>query len=188
MARHLPRDDDTTCGNWTSSGEGSALVGHHDRVGGGANPTSWNSAHASRAAARRTFRAPAATACSSASPSADAAVEQPRRHGAKSPDRSSGAARGLRRHRASRSRRARAARRGGPPRCPAWSGRTLWMVNSTELGGGVAEMLPTMISLLRELGVRTEWVVIETDRTRILRYHQAAPQPDSRRRAIHVRQ
>ena len=39
---------DTTCGNWTSSGEGSALVGHHDRQGGGANPTSWNSAHASR--------------------------------------------------------------------------------------------------------------------------------------------
>ena len=39
---------DTTCGNWTSSGGGSALVGHHDRQGGGANPTSWNSAHASR--------------------------------------------------------------------------------------------------------------------------------------------
>ena len=36
------------CGNWTSSGEGSAMVGHHDRQGGGANPTSWNSAHASR--------------------------------------------------------------------------------------------------------------------------------------------
>jgi hypothetical protein len=43
-----PAGDDTTCGNWTSSGEGSALVGHHDRVGGGANPTSWNSSHASR--------------------------------------------------------------------------------------------------------------------------------------------
>ena len=40
-------EGDTTCGNWTSSGEGSALVGHHDRQGGGANPTSWNSAHAS---------------------------------------------------------------------------------------------------------------------------------------------
>ncbi len=39
---------DSTCGNWTSSGEGSALVGHHDRQGGGANPTSWNSAHPSR--------------------------------------------------------------------------------------------------------------------------------------------
>jgi hypothetical protein len=41
-------DDDTTCDNWTSSGEGSAMVGHFDRIGGGANPTSWNSAHGSR--------------------------------------------------------------------------------------------------------------------------------------------
>ena len=41
-------DGDTTCGNWTSNGEGSALVGHHDRTGGGANPSSWNSAHGSR--------------------------------------------------------------------------------------------------------------------------------------------
>lgn len=40
--------DDSTCGNWTSSGEGSAQVGHHDRQGGGQNPTSWNSAHGSR--------------------------------------------------------------------------------------------------------------------------------------------
>lgn len=40
--------DDTTCANWTSNGEGSAFVGHHDRQGGGANPTSWNSAHGSR--------------------------------------------------------------------------------------------------------------------------------------------
>lgn len=40
--------EDTTCNNWTSNGEGSALVGHHDREGGGANPTSWNSAHGTR--------------------------------------------------------------------------------------------------------------------------------------------
>ena len=40
---------DTTCGNWTSNkGDGSALVGHHDRQGGGANPNSWNSAHPSK--------------------------------------------------------------------------------------------------------------------------------------------
>ncbi len=39
---------DTTCQGWTSSGaSGSAQVGHHDRTGGGANPTSWNSAHGS---------------------------------------------------------------------------------------------------------------------------------------------
>ena len=38
----------TACGNWTSNGEGTARVGHHDRQGGGENPTSWNSAHDSR--------------------------------------------------------------------------------------------------------------------------------------------
>lgn len=41
-------DEDKTCSDWTSSGEGSAQVGHHDREGGGDNPTSWNSAHGSR--------------------------------------------------------------------------------------------------------------------------------------------
>lgn len=40
--------EDTTCRNWTSDTDGSALLGHHDRTGGGANPTSWNSAHGSR--------------------------------------------------------------------------------------------------------------------------------------------
>lgn len=44
----VPGEDDTTCNNWTSAGEGSAMVGHHDRQGGGQNPTSWNSAHGSR--------------------------------------------------------------------------------------------------------------------------------------------
>ncbi len=44
---YFPRDkDDHTCSNWTSSGEGSGQVGHHDRHGGG--NTSWNSAHGSR--------------------------------------------------------------------------------------------------------------------------------------------
>ena len=37
---------DRTCNNWTSSGQGSAQLGHSDRMGGGG--TSWNSAHASR--------------------------------------------------------------------------------------------------------------------------------------------
>lgn len=37
------------CSNWTSnSSTGSANVGHHDRMGGGQNPTSWNNAHGSR--------------------------------------------------------------------------------------------------------------------------------------------
>lgn len=38
--------EDRTCSNWTSSGEGSASVGHHDRHGGG--NISWNAAHNSR--------------------------------------------------------------------------------------------------------------------------------------------
>jgi hypothetical protein len=46
----------TTCGNWTSDGEGSAQVGHHDRQGGGANATSWNSAHPSRGCSQENLR------------------------------------------------------------------------------------------------------------------------------------
>lgn len=49
-------EDDTTCSNWTSSGEGSARVGHHDRQGGGENPTSWNSAHPSRGCSQENLR------------------------------------------------------------------------------------------------------------------------------------
>ena len=41
--------------------------------------------------------------------------------------------------------------------------RKIWMVNSTEHGGGVAEMMPRMISLLRQLGVNADWLVMETD-------------------------
>jgi len=37
------------CMDWTSNaGDGSAMVGHHDRTGGGADPTSWGAAHPSR--------------------------------------------------------------------------------------------------------------------------------------------
>ncbi len=41
---------DTTCKNWTSSAEGSAIVGHHDRTGlkDTRHMTSWNSSHGSR--------------------------------------------------------------------------------------------------------------------------------------------
>jgi trehalose synthase len=46
---------------------------------------------------------------------------------------------------------------------PRLEGRTLWMINSTSQGGGVAEMLPTMVTLLRDLGIATEWAVIESD-------------------------
>ena len=50
-------DGDTSCSNWTSNTpDGSALVGHHDRIGGGANPTSWNSSHGSRGCGQEDLR------------------------------------------------------------------------------------------------------------------------------------
>ena len=48
---------------------------------------------------------------------------------------------------------------------PKLKGRTVWMVNSTARGGGVAEMLPRMVGILNELGVTTKWAVIGTDKT-----------------------
>jgi trehalose synthase len=42
--------------------------------------------------------------------------------------------------------------------------RKIWMINSTEQGGGVAEMLPRLISLLRQIGIQAEWLVLETDK------------------------
>jgi hypothetical protein len=43
-------DKDMTCGNWSKSGEGSAVVGHHDRMGLRDDDASksWNSSHGSR--------------------------------------------------------------------------------------------------------------------------------------------
>ncbi len=48
--RALAPGKDSTCGNWTQSGEGSAIVGHHDRTGldESAAAKSWNSSHATR--------------------------------------------------------------------------------------------------------------------------------------------
>ena len=42
--------DDTTCGNWTKSGAGAAIVGHHDRAGLQPDEPSrsWNASHPSR--------------------------------------------------------------------------------------------------------------------------------------------
>ncbi|GAA2863164.1 hypothetical protein GGQ99_001868 [Aminobacter niigataensis] len=41
---------DQSCNNWTSDGEGVAMMGHHDRMGldDSAAAKSWNSSHASR--------------------------------------------------------------------------------------------------------------------------------------------
>ena len=46
----FPPDKDLTCKNWTSSTEGAAMVGHHDRQGLNTEPPalSWNSSHPSR--------------------------------------------------------------------------------------------------------------------------------------------
>ena len=48
--RYLATGGDTTCKNWTSNSEGSAMLGHFDGRGPNANRnyTSWNSAHMSR--------------------------------------------------------------------------------------------------------------------------------------------
>ena len=49
--RYSTAGGDTTCGNWTKSAEGSAIVGHHDRIGlkkTTRHMKSWNSSHGSR--------------------------------------------------------------------------------------------------------------------------------------------
>ena len=48
--RAFPPGEDRTCGNWTKSGAGAAMVGHHDRQGLSDDDASksWNSSHPSR--------------------------------------------------------------------------------------------------------------------------------------------
>src|SRR5947199_10562733 len=50
---------DTTCGNWTKSAEGSAIVGHHDRSGlkDTRHMNSWNSSHGSRGCSQDLLKA-----------------------------------------------------------------------------------------------------------------------------------
>jgi len=47
-----------TCENWTSEGEGAAMVGHHDRMGldDSAPAKSWNSSHPSRGCGQEALR------------------------------------------------------------------------------------------------------------------------------------
>lgn len=47
---------DATCRGWTSHGEGRAMVGHHNRSGGGRGE-SWNAAHLSRGCSQASLRA-----------------------------------------------------------------------------------------------------------------------------------
>jgi trehalose synthase len=42
----------------------------------------------------------------------------------------------------------------------AFSGRTIWNVNSTATGGGVAELLHGLLPLVRGMGVDTRWLVL----------------------------
>ncbi|MGE5850100.1 MAG: lectin [Candidatus Methylomirabilota bacterium] len=46
----FPPGEDRTCRNWSSSTQGAAIVGHHDRMGLGDDDASksWNSSHSSR--------------------------------------------------------------------------------------------------------------------------------------------
>ena len=50
---------DTTCGNWAKSGEGSAIVGHHDLIGlkDTRHMKSWNSSHGSRGCSQDQLKA-----------------------------------------------------------------------------------------------------------------------------------
>lgn len=50
---------DSTCGNWTRSGEGSAWVGHHDRIGLRDDDASrsWNASHPSRGCSQDALKA-----------------------------------------------------------------------------------------------------------------------------------
>ena len=52
-------DRDLTCTNWTSGGAGSAMVGHHDRMGLNDQPParSWNTSHPSRGCDNPSLRA-----------------------------------------------------------------------------------------------------------------------------------
>jgi trehalose synthase len=44
-----------------------------------------------------------------------------------------------------------------------FAGRTIWMVNSTAHGGGVAEMLTSLLPYVRGAGIDARWLVIEGD-------------------------
>ena len=45
-------------------------------------------------------------------------------------------------------------------------GRRLWQVNSTEQGGGVAEMLHFLVGYLAGAGIDARWVMLEGGRRR----------------------
>jgi len=52
----LATNGDATCQGWTSHGDGRAMVGHHNRSGGGRGD-SWNAAHSTRGCSQAALRA-----------------------------------------------------------------------------------------------------------------------------------
>ena len=50
------RATEMTCQNWTSSGAGTAMLGHHDRLARGTPGSPWNSAHASQGCSAESLR------------------------------------------------------------------------------------------------------------------------------------
>jgi hypothetical protein len=56
--RAFTGNEDRTCRNWTSSGDGAAMVGHHDRMGlrDDESSKSWNSSHPSRGCSQDALR------------------------------------------------------------------------------------------------------------------------------------
>src|SRR5947207_233527 len=59
MGMYSTAGGDTTCGNWTKSGDGSAIVGHHDRTGLNEfwHSKQWNSSHGSRGCSQDQLKA-----------------------------------------------------------------------------------------------------------------------------------
>jgi hypothetical protein len=59
MGMYSTAGGDTTCGNWAKSGEGSAIVGHHDLQGlkDSRHMKSWNSSHGSRGCSQDQLKA-----------------------------------------------------------------------------------------------------------------------------------
>jgi trehalose synthase len=79
---------------------------------------------------------------------------------------------------------------------PRLKARRVLMINSTAQGGGVAEMLPRQLLLLRELGLEAEWFVIQSDtpeffkltkRLHNLIHGEGDPQLDRADRALYDR-
>lgn len=51
----FPAGEDRTCGNWTSSGDGSAMLGHHDRRSLQPGLSPWNAAHPSQGCSQQSL-------------------------------------------------------------------------------------------------------------------------------------